>query len=268
MSRQPRLPLVSPPRPPWPASARHLWPVLLGLAASACLPPQAGTNTGSAAGSATVVDDTPRPAWVHQEPFAVTTASVAWSYATAHAPLPGGSECADASSVLTTATNRARAVLIRALSGEAAGTLAGLEAVSAWLDRPAGVVHVLVAAPTPSGAAALRPGDRAWTTGERASGVVARITTAERARFEAAGVCKDPHRRADFPCCGPVGEMCHDPARFDTQTPPRCACGELGRPCLQDFACEGGRCVCRGPACPCDILRCREGQTCGDGRCY
>ena len=153
-------------------------------------------------------------------------------------------------------------------SGEAAGTLAGLEAVSAWLDRPAGVVHVLVAAPTPSGAAALRPGERAWTTGERASGVVARITTAERARFEAAGVCKDPHRRADFPCCGPVGEMCHDPARFDTQTPPRCACGELGRPCLQDFACEGGRCVCRGPACPCDILRCREGQTCGDGRCY
>lgn len=44
----------------------------------------------------------------------------------------------------------ARAALIRALSGEAAGTLAGLEAVSAWLDRPAGVVHVLVAAPTPA----------------------------------------------------------------------------------------------------------------------
>ena len=33
--------------------------------------------------------------------------------------------------------------------------LAGLEAVSAWLDTPAGVVHVLVAAPVPAGLSAL-----------------------------------------------------------------------------------------------------------------
>lgn len=267
MSRSPRLALASPHSPTSPAR-RRLGPVLLGLAVGACLPPQAGHTPSTPSGPTTAAEDTPRPAWVHQEPFAVTTASVARAYATAHAPLPGGSECADATSVLTTATNRARATLVRALSGEASGTIAGLEAVSAWLDTPAGVVHVLVAAPVPAGTAALRPGDRAWTTGERASGVVARITTAERARFEAAGVCKDPHRRADFPCCGPVAQMCHDPARFDSHTPPRCACGELGRPCLHDFACEGGRCVCRGAACPCDILRCREGQTCGDGRCY
>lgn len=246
--------------------------LLLSAAGCTILPPgSTGAAPAPASADPAPIEDAPRPPWVHHAPFSLTSSAAgARVFATAHAPLPGGNDCADAQRVLEIAASRARSEVIRAIEGEgavAAGTLQGAETVAAWLDRPGGAVHVLVAAPSRS-ADRVPAGEPSWAEGERPSGVSARIITAERARFDAAGVCKDPHRRADFPCCGPVDQMCHDPARFDTQVPPRCACGENRAPCLQDFACESGQCVCRGSACPCDILKCRVGQTCGDGRCY
>lgn len=255
-------------------SPRALLALLAGAALAAACPRFSAPVTAppAAAPAADAVPDAPRPAWVGREPFAITSSTATRVYASGQAPLPGGDTCADPGRVLEIAAGRARAAIVRAVDGDGAvvtGTIIGAESVAAWFDSASGQAHLLVGAPVRLRAGApVAPGEAAWLDGERPTAASARIITAERARLDAAGLCKDPHRRAEFPCCGPVDQMCHDPARFDQQVPPRCACGDNRGPCLQDFACESGQCVCRGAACPCDILKCKVGQTCGDGRCY
>ena len=87
------------------------------------------------------------------------------------------------------------------------------------------------------------------------------------------GVCDDPHRRAELPCCGSASTFCSDPERFDQRNADgTCACG-ADTPCLHDFRCETRqgqkKCICRGERCPCAaMIKCKPGQTCEDGRCF
>ncbi|MCK6546061.1 hypothetical protein L6R52_09340 [Myxococcota bacterium] len=153
-------------------------------------------------------------------------------------------------------------------------TISGSERRRAWLDAD-GRVHVLIAMDSPETTATNYPAHLRLEIpleGVNPVEIPGRVAEFNRRQLEAAGFCADPHRRADYPCCGPSNGFCADPTRFDHRpTADTCACGTYD-PCLHDFRCEvrGGapRCLCRGPSCPCGDLTCRDGQTCGDGRCY
>jgi hypothetical protein len=98
------------------------------------------------------------------------------------------------------------------------------------------------------------------------------VRNGAKAALERSGVCRDPHRRSSYACCGRADTFCSDPTRFDAQLGGgKCKCGDF-LPCLFDFRCldrEGKKkCLCQGAKCPCEGLNCKKGQTCGDGRCY
>jgi hypothetical protein len=98
------------------------------------------------------------------------------------------------------------------------------------------------------------------------------VRSGARAHLDALGVCKDPYHRMEIKCCGGAETFCSDKSRFDAELPHgKCRCGE-SKPCLFDFKCSikagKSKCVCQGKKCPCDILNCKVGQTCGDGRCF
>lgn len=139
----------------------------------------------------------------------------------------------------------------------------------AWFDG-LGTLYVVVATsvPAPQGAKHLAPRGGA---GGPAAVEAARAAIALELRRS--GVCEDPHRRGSFPCCGSAKTFCADPTRFDRKSESgTCQCGEF-EPCLHDFRCEerqgSKKCICRGERCPCSpMIKCKEGQTCQEGRCF
>jgi len=248
----------------------HLWALVL-LASCVRGPVEKSAPAPVAAAKPAVAVTTPRPSWVESAPFVISNEDKIKLYATGSAPVPNEGACPDPPRLIEVAVNRARAALLRGQangSDFASGTVGGVESVAAWFDGNE-TVHVLLsmpvdAAPKDAGESTLES-----LTGDRPLAIGIRILEDARTRLEATGACKDPTRRAALPCCGPPDEMCHDKTRFDTTAPAtkKCTCG-TSAPCLDDFRCQAGKCVCKGAKCPCDILNCKDGQQCGDNRCY
>jgi hypothetical protein len=190
-------------------------------------------------------------------------------YAVGRALIGSGSldTCPKDSLLLKKAESVAQDRLIAAGAPRAAVQTA--EARLAWFDGLGGL-HVVVGvdSPAPAGAKHLAPKGGA---GGPASIEAARAAIALELRRS--GACRDPKRRAEFPCCGPLNTFCADPRRFDRESPDgTCGCGAF-EPCLHDFLCEQRqgekKCLCRGDNCPCaPMIKCKEGQTCQNGRCF
>ncbi|MFO0723808.1 MAG: hypothetical protein U1E65_08510 [Myxococcota bacterium] len=244
---------------------------LLGVLASALACANAGPQT--AGGPSAPVEPVaspsgPRPSWLDGQTTLDTSADPARLYAVGSLEIPIGelaAGCWDAGHAVKTAENRALAELAKAERGHPLGetALTGAMPLSAWFDG-AGKLYVLAvhAQSNP-----LTPTDPP-AGGSSLQAVASHLRSENRRLLEQSGACRDPAKRPTLPCCGRPDELCEDVTRFDNRPrPDRCRCGTQN-PCTYDFACEGGRCVCKGSACPCDVLKCKVGQTCGDGRCY
>lgn len=242
-------------------------------AACAAAAPTATTTAPSAAVEIVAAASGEKPAWLDRAPFAETSSGAARIYGVGMlevAVADLGTSCWDAGHAVKTAANRALAAIARIEQGRPTGEmqLEGAIAVSAWYDG-AGKLYVLAAHRAPVSkakdvpAVTVVPGG-----GSSLNAVASHLRTENRRLLEASGQCRDPAKRPSLPCCGRADELCEDNKRFDTQPAPgRCLCGKSA-PCGFDFLCEKGRCVCRGPSCACDVLKCKVGQACADGRCF
>lgn len=223
------------------------------------------------------------PAWTSKKRFYEQEGDVYRLYGVGeiHLPKIEKGDCPAPHLVANSALGRARAQIAAIIDGArsvyagrevSAAELLGSEPAMGWYDGER-TIFVAAKLETSTAPPSLEELERHTPEGGVAAGkVVDTVKAAMMAKLDATGVCKDPHRRMKNKCCGPAERFCSDPTRFSRKLGPNtCACGNQ-RPCLYDFVCEssdkGNRCTCRGPKCPCTILNCKKGQTCGDGRCY
>lgn len=223
------------------------------------------------------------PAWTAKKRFYEEENGLYRLYGVGELDLPKieKGECPAPHLLANSALGRARAQIAAMVDGArsvyagrevSAAELLGSEPAMGWYDGER-TIFVAAKLETSTAPPSLDQLERhSPNGGVAAAKVVDAVKSAMLAKLDATGVCRDPHRRMKNKCCGPAERFCSDPTRYSRKLgPDTCACGNQ-RPCLYDFVCEpadkGNRCVCRGPKCPCTILNCKEGQTCGDGRCY
>ncbi len=207
------------------------------------------------------------PNWVAESIF--SDPSEGMTYAVGRQPIDSAplSSCPKDSLLLKKAEAAARQQLLEFGIQEADARSADLR--FAWFDG-LGTLHVVAGlkAEAPEGTKHLAP--KGGAAGPAAIEAARAAIALEVSR---SGVCEDPHRRAEFPCCGPANTFCSDATRFDQKSPDgTCSCGAEA-PCLHDFVCEARqgdkKCICRGDSCPCaPMIKCKPGQTCQDGRCF
>ncbi len=224
------------------------------------------------------------PAWVGKKRFYQKDGDKLRLYGVGAVELPKieKGNCPAPRTLAQAALGRARAQIAGIVDGKAkvdpgyemsAAELAGSEPAFGWFDGDhtiyvAAKLETSTAPPALDTLESLTP-----KGGVDAGAVVDTVRDAMQAKLDATGVCQDPHRRQTNKCCGGPQRFCYDQKRYSNMLGPGvCACGQ-GLPCLFDFMCEtsgqnGTRCICRGPKCPCEVLNCDPGETCGDGRCY
>lgn len=207
------------------------------------------------------------PNWVHEDLFYDPSEGISYAVGRASMGAEALTACPKDSLLLKRAEAAARERLTSlALSPEA---VRGAEVRLAWFDGRGGLYVVAGASvEAPEGTKHLAP-----KGGAAGPAAIEAARAAIALELRRSGVCADPHRRAEFPCCGSAKTFCSDPTRFDrTNEDGTCACGEH-EPCLHDFRCEARqgekKCICRGARCPCaPMIQCKDGQTCQNGRCF
>lgn len=232
-----------------------------GSTESASVPPIPPTPTG------------PRPGWVDLQSFVESSTAGAAIYGVGQAELETAPGCWDLGLLFKTAENRARHALLKLTSGDETpdGALRGVTIERGWFDGEK-VLFVLARVLRENEAPPPKAIELSPTGGVHPRALADAVKTRNRAVLEVSGACDDAHRRAGLTCCGELATFCSDARRYDRAGPGgTCACGKE-KPCLYDFECQARsgeqRCVCNGARCPCEILNCRPGQVCGDGRCY
>jgi hypothetical protein len=223
------------------------------------------------------------PAWIAKRQFYEKDGDKFRLYGVGAVDLPPieKGNCPAPRTLASTALGRARAQLAGIIDGRrkvepsyemAAADVIGSEPAFGWYDgdRKIYVAAKMETSTVPPSLDTLEV--HAPTGGIDAGAVIDTVRDAMQMKLDATGVCQDSHRRQTNKCCGGPARFCYDTKRYSRMLGPgQCACGQ-GLPCLFDFMCEtgqqGSRCVCRGPKCPCEVLNCDPGETCGDGRCY
>jgi hypothetical protein len=223
------------------------------------------------------------PAWVAKKRFYEKVGDEFRLYGVGMIELPPieKGNCPAPRNLASTALGRARAQIAGIVDGRkvvdpkyemSAADLVGSEPAFGWFDGDR-TIFVVAKMDTSTAPPALDTIEtHAPTGGVDAGLVVETVREAMQQKLDATGVCQDAHKRHTNKCCGGPQKFCYDQKRYSTMLGPGvCACGG-GLPCHYDFMCEtgdkGARCVCRGPKCPCEVLNCDPGETCGDGRCY
>jgi hypothetical protein len=223
------------------------------------------------------------PAWVAKKRFYEKDGEKLRLYGVGAIDLPPieKGNCPAPRTLAQTALGRARAQISGIVDGRkvvdpkyemSAADLIGSEPAFGWFDGER-TIFVAAKMETSTAPPAIDSIElHSPTGGVEAGAVVDTVRDAMQAKLDATGVCQDAHKRHTNKCCGGPDRFCFDQKRYSRMLGPGvCACGS-GLPCMYDFMCEttekGSRCICRGPKCPCEVLNCDPGETCGDGRCY
>jgi hypothetical protein len=233
-----------------------------------------------------------RPAWTQKSVFLAPSLKEAAVYGVGVYEIDRKQEiCGSADKMVAAAENRGRAEIgkyLKTITESSAGSsttasmqvLRSASAQLGWFDGDR-TFYVLVKLPWVGGHPPSDPKSELEPTGGTAVlPLKDTVAASNKSALDQTGICQDPHKRMTLACCGKPDTFCSDPSRFDKTNGKICRCGDA-LPCLYDFKCstrgatkDAGpstgpkQCLCAGPKCPCEMLNCKAGQTCQDGRCF